>query len=162
MGGVIWITGVSGTGKTTLAAGVVTALRARHAAAIHLDGDALRAVLGREAPVDYTPEARALLALQYARLALLVSTQGAIAVASVVALRHDVHRLLRERASPYVEVWLRRREPAARHDGPAVGRELPAEYPLAPDVVLDNDGPVATLPRLVDVVLAAWDRNAHG
>ena len=46
-GRVIWITGLSGAGKTTLSDRLVTALRLRGHHVVTLDGDAVRAAFGQ-------------------------------------------------------------------------------------------------------------------
>ena len=42
---VVWITGYSGSGKTTVARKVEAALRAAGVSTVHLDGDDLRSIL---------------------------------------------------------------------------------------------------------------------
>ena len=54
---VIWIIGLSGVGKTTLAAKVLELLRENNNNVILLDGDVLREVFGGDA--DHTLEGRA-------------------------------------------------------------------------------------------------------
>lgn len=164
-GGLIWITGLPGVGKTALAGEVVRRLRARGVAVVALDGDALRAVLGAN---GHDAATRRALGLTYARLAAWLAGQGLVVVAAVVALFHAVHAANRAAGQPLLEVWLRAPEALRRAragdrdaDGPRVGIDLAAEWPLQPHLVLDNDDRSETLARLADAVVAAWESADH-
>ena len=67
---VIWITGLSGSGKTTIANEVVSRLRSSGQAVVMLDGDQMREVFGVGAATDknHGREGRLALAKQYANL----------------------------------------------------------------------------------------------
>ena len=74
MSHVIWITGLSAAGKTTLATAVTRRLREEGAPVIMLDGDELRDAL---AVTDtHTRSSRMVLAYKYSRLARMIARQG--------------------------------------------------------------------------------------
>src|SRR5437868_24932 len=76
-GPVVWITGLAGVGKSTLAALVVSRLRDEGRRPLLLDGDEMRsAIEGDDAPVQHRHEDRLLRAWRLARLARLASGQG--------------------------------------------------------------------------------------
>ena len=79
-GQVIWITGLSGAGKTTVAAALDECLRERGLIPILLDGDILRNLFKStdEIGKTYNREARIKLALKYAHLCKTLSSQGFI------------------------------------------------------------------------------------
>ena len=162
MSGVIWITGLSGVGKSALAAAVVARLRRDGTCAALLDGDDLRVALGAEVDA-YDRASRRRLAEQYARLAQLLAAQGITVVAAVIALFHEIHALNRASGRRYLEVWLRAAEEErvarARGElalGARVGRDIAPEFPREPHLVFDNDYREATLARLVERVRVAW------
>lgn len=166
MSGVIWITGLSGVGKSALAAALANRLRQDGAAVVVLDGDALRAALETDGHA-YDRASRRRLAEQYARLAHLVAAQEVVVVAAVIALFHGVQALNREllhaSGARYLEVWLRApeelRRARARGElaaGERVGREIAPEFPLAAHLLLDNDDREPTLRALVERVRSAW------
>jgi len=166
-GGVVWITGLPGVGKTTLAAAVCARLRARGAPTVLLDGDAVRAMLG-EAGRRFDADSRRGLALVYARIAAWLAGEGVVVVAAVVALFDAAREANRSTGRRYLEVWIRapeamRRARAADRSaaGPRVGVELAPEWPRDDHLVLDNDDNPATIEELAGRVLAAWEALGH-
>lgn len=119
-GRVIWITGLSGAGKSTLAHEIVARLRATGDAVVMLDGDELREVFGAVADNanHYGREGRLALAMQYAHLCRVISTQGFIVVIATISLFREVFVWNRANLPGYFEVYLkvpidelRRRDP---------------------------------------------------
>lgn len=161
-GGVIWITGLSGVGKSALAEKLVAVLRQRSIAAILLDGDALREALG-ETGLDQ--ESRKQLAFRYARLASLFAEQGLTVVVATISLLHSVHAFNREQTSRYLEVLvdadphLRTGRSRDGVGGPRVGNEIEAEFPLHPHLRLINDAAPHTLDRHAETIRQLFGRS---
>ena len=78
--GVIWITGFSAAGKTTLSRKVETLLRKKEISTVSLDGDDLRNILGDHWGYDKT--SRQDLAKIYMRLCSHLSSQGHVVIIS--------------------------------------------------------------------------------
>ena len=167
-GPVVWITGLSGAGKTTLAHGLREVLLDRGITPVLLDGDRLRAVV--PAVGGYTPADRRRYAMFYGRLARELSAQGHFVICATISLFHEVHRWNREHLPQYLEVLLRvpveelgRRDTkgvyaASRHD--VVGVHQAAEFPSAPDLTIDNFG--GTSPgRAVASVVGALEGKGY-
>jgi cytidine diphosphoramidate kinase len=158
-GGVIWITGLSGVGKTSLAIRVAERLRSCSLSTIVLDGDALREALGES---GLQGGIREQLALRYSRLAWLVAGQGSIAVVATISLLHSVHDYNRRQSGQYLEVLLeipsdlRLSRSGDRNGGPRVGIEIDAEMPLAPHLKLTNNANPNTLDELALRVVDAY------
>ena len=148
-GRVIWITGLSGAGKTTLAKALLPLLPQP---AILLDGDEMREALALVAE-GYDYESRKRLARTYSRLCLLIASQGVTVVCATISLFHDVHDWNRANLPGYFEVFLDIEESqllardyksvyqadtAVKENPLVVGRELLPEYPLSPDITIQN------------------------
>jgi cytidine diphosphoramidate kinase len=161
--GVIWITGLAGAGKSSIAGEVVTRLRACVPdPAILLDGDAVRAVFGDN---GYDRESRLAAAYRISRLAGLVAAQHVIAVVATMSLFHEIHAFNRTLGMHYLEVLvqcsevnLHQRTPLYAQDDGAqvVGRGIPAELPRAPHLVVHNDNARDQLPSLAQHIVSTW------
>ena len=155
-GCVLWITGMSGAGKTTVAAELLSRLHRRGGRPVLLDGDALRTALGvTTASFDYA--GRHALAFVYARLCGLLAGQGHVVICSTIALFHDLQDWNRAHLPNYVEIFLDvpPAELARRNSKglyletgrEVVGVDVPAEFPRQPDLRVSNDG--STTPACV-------------
>lgn len=161
--GVIWITGLAGAGKSSIAVEVVRLLRAQNAVpVVLLDGDAVRAALGDR---GYERDARLAAAYRISRLAQLIARQDAIVVVATLSLFHEIHALNRAEGVPYLEVLvecpeaqLRQRSPLYAQDDGAhvVGRGIAAEFPRSPHLVLRNDGGREQVPPLAEHIVRTW------
>jgi cytidine diphosphoramidate kinase len=161
-GRVIWITGLSGAGKTTVAGALASRLRATGTPVIHLDGDALRAVYAED--LGHTIEDRRRIAMRHARMCRLLSAQAVDVVCSTISMFEPCRQWNRAHISRYFEVYLRvppdelaRRDSkglyGSRQSAPAtamVGRDIGFDEPAAPDLVIDNYGSI----RSTDAVAA--------
>jgi adenylylsulfate kinase len=150
---VVWITGLSGAGKTSLAHEVVSRLRAEGKAVVMLDGDELREVFGAasENAAYHGREARMALAMQYAHLCRILVAQGLIVVIATISLFREVHKWNRSNLPGYFEVYLkvpveelRRRNSKGiyrRFDAGELthvaGLDLPIDEPDAADWLVD-------------------------
>jgi adenylylsulfate kinase-like enzyme len=160
--GAIWLTGLSSTGKSSVAGALRALLLARGVMPVVLDGDRLREALPW--PTGYEREQRIELARFYGRLARGFVEQGHLVICSTVSLFHEVQTWNREHIPGYFEVWLR--APAAelqRRDrtrrvytgtrGAVVGHEVVPEFPRTPDLVVENHGartPAATASTILE------------
>lgn len=152
-GRVIWITGLSGAGKTTLAKEVVRRLRSMGRHVVFLDGDELREVFGAAETNarNHGREGRLALAMRYAHLCRVIAAQGITVVIATISLFKKVHAWNRRNLPCYFEVYLdvpvaelRRRDPKGiyrRYDRGELthvaGLDLPIDEPEAADWVVE-------------------------
>ena len=145
---VIWITGLSASGKTTLAKIVTMKLRNNNYPVVMLDGDQLRDILG--ASKRHSQAARKTLAHQYSHLVQTISQQGIIVVIATVALFKEVHDWNRENIPGYFEVFLdvqivklKERDPKGLYKmfdqgkiNNLAGLDLHVDFPSNPDLCI--------------------------
>jgi adenylylsulfate kinase len=162
----VWLTGLPSAGKTTVGRALVQRLRnAGHAAEL-LDGDELRAALGRE--LGFSRDDREENVRRIGFVAELLSRNGVVAVCSVISpyrsARAHVRALHGER---FIEVWVATplevcserdvKGLYARHRAGEVrsltGVDDPYEEPLAAEVVLPTHQMTVE-----DAVEVLWDR----
>ncbi|MCR9072757.1 MAG: adenylyl-sulfate kinase [Alphaproteobacteria bacterium] len=154
-GSVIWITGLSGAGKTSVAHELALRIRARREACVVLDGDRLRAALGASGTTAdlHSREARVALSFQYARLCSLLAEQGLTVIIATISMFKEIYAWNRVSLPGYVEIFLRvpievlrRRDPKGiyeRYDRGEItqvaGLDLVVDQPLAPDLLFDYE-----------------------
>lgn len=103
-GRVIWITGLSGAGKTTVGRLVCQSLRKQGETAVMLDGDELRKIFPEGN--RYDRDSRLALALSYARLCRLLAAQGLTVICATISMRREVFAWNRKNLPGYVEIFL--------------------------------------------------------
>ncbi len=102
--GVIWITGYSGAGKTTVGRIVERELKRKRVPAILLDGDDLRNVFAEK--WGYARTDRIELARVYFRLCSYLSSQGFTVILAAVAMYDEVREWIRSNIPNVIEVYL--------------------------------------------------------
>jgi adenylylsulfate kinase-like enzyme len=101
---IYWITGLPGTGKSTLAKWLYDDLRNKGIPVVWLDGDVMREELFQEFGYDLTD--RYQLALKYHHLTKIISSQGISVIVSTVSLFEEIHMLNRDAFPHYSEIFL--------------------------------------------------------
>lgn len=150
-GTVVWITGLPGSGKTTLATEVERVLRDRATAVVRLDGDVFREVMDND--LGYSREDRLKNARRLSRMCRLLADQGVNVVCATVSLFREIHDWNRANMTRYVEVYLQvtRATLVARNQKGLIRRALAGEAcelvgvdqsfdePVEPHLVITND-----------------------
>ena len=154
-GWVFWVTGLSGSGKTTIGQLLFQRLRGQAVNSVFLDGDVLRRAFGGD--LGYTLEDRRRCAGRYSRISAMLAGQGLNVVMATISMFHECREWNRANLPRYFEIYLRvppdvlstRRslrwgaDPEPSQTEFVVGRDLPCEEPLNPDLICDNDGSAA-------------------
>ena len=146
--GVIWITGYSAAGKTTVGRKVELMLREKGVRTIILDGDDLRSIFSHR--WGYTRAERIELAKIYFRLSSHLAAQGFTIVISAVAMYEDIREWLKENVPGSMEVYLdvpeaerRRRDSLTKGlYGKNVMTEDLYDQPRSADITVKNYGAV--------------------
>lgn len=161
----VWLTGLSGAGKTTLARRLEGELRARGRAVEVLDGDEVRQTLSKG--LGFSREDRDAHIARVAYVCALLTRHGVAVVAAAISPYAEARRAARDQIGSFVEVYVRcpldelvRRDPkglyarALRGEIPHfTGVSDPYEAPAHPDVVADTSR--ESVEGSVDKILAA-------
>ena len=153
---VIWITGLSGAGKTSIGRAVLDLWRQDNPAVVLVDGDDVRQFLGRDRPDDYTLAGRRAVAEPIVALCKWLDRQGIDAVCCTISSFPDLLRANRDAFRGYFEVFVDvpMEIVATRSASDLYGRaqrgevenvigvDIPYTPPEAPDLIVDNH-PVA-------------------
>ncbi|GFN30754.1 adenylyl-sulfate kinase [Paenibacillus xylaniclasticus] len=151
-GTVYWITGLSGSGKTTIGSLLRDRLKERGRSVVLLDGDALREAFGND--LGYTEEERRRSAMRNARLCLLLSEQGIDVVCATISMFHACREWNRQHMEFYREIYLRvsldtlikRNQKGLYFEAlnggnqEVAGITMVIEEPREPHLVVDNEG----------------------
>jgi adenylyl-sulfate kinase len=151
----LWLTGLSGAGKTTLAALLATELRARSISVEVLDGDEVRTNLSKG--LGFSREDRDTNIRRIGYVCRLLSRNGVVAVSAAIspysATRDEVRRSVEQDGAQFIEVFVKcpiavlaerdvkglyKKALAGELKG-FTGVSDPYEEPLAPDVVVETD-----------------------
>lgn len=148
---VIWITGLSGAGKTTVCEAIYKELKPKMPTLVLLDGDIVRAIFG--GGLGFSEAERVIQIKRIQALANELEKQAFVVLVAALYSHPDLLSWNRANFSSYFEVYLntsldtvKRRDSKglyARADRgeekDVVGVDIPWHAPQKPDLVLDGD-----------------------
>ena len=146
--GVIWLTGLSGAGKTTFASALFQHLKEKHDNVVLLDGDVFRKLFGES---GYSKKERLQTAHKLHALTEFLEENGLIVIVAAIAAFNEIYKLNRETFQNYLEIYIHcdlkelfRRDKNKLYSGAlkgeipnVVGVDIPFEEPNA-HFVLEN------------------------
>lgn len=148
---VIWITGLSGVGKTTIGSELYRILKKEYPTLTFIDGDSWREIVGDN--LGHSPSARLDNAYRISRFCKYLQAQGLSVICATMSLYPEIWKWNRENLQNYREIYLRaeietliKRDPKgiyarARNgeESNIVGIDLPFEEPDSAHLVLENN-----------------------
>lgn len=144
--GLIWITGYSSSGKTTICRVLTSKLTEDGHKVVFLDGDDFRGIFGNS--WGYDKESRIALANIYFRLCSHLASQGCLVVISAIAMFDPITKWVKENIENSMQVYLEvtpelRLERDSTTKKIFINKDLNDDYydvPNEPDLVVDNSG----------------------
>lgn len=150
-GFVIWLTGLPGSGKTTIARGLEKELKVRDLKVEVFDGDEVRKNLSKG--LGFSKEDRDTHNKRVIYVCKLLTRNGTNAIVSLISPYRSTRAYAREQLPKFVEVYLKcsleeciRRDPKGLYKKALAGEinnmtgiQDPYEEPLNPEVVLDTE-----------------------
>jgi adenylylsulfate kinase-like enzyme len=143
---VFWITGLSGSGKSTIAKKILKEIIKLYGPTILFHGDDLRNIFKIK---SYDRSSRLKIGKQYTKFCQYITKQNINIIFTVVGLFHELHKYNRKQLKNYIEILidanfkkteLRKQKFFYKKKTNNVwGRDIEPEYPKNPHVILKND-----------------------
>lgn len=147
--GVVWITGLSGAGKTTFATALCKHLKLKYQNVILIDGDVFRGIID---DFGYERESRIKSAIQYNALIAFLEKNDLIIIAATISTFNEIYHLNRQNFRNYFEIYIHcdlqaliERDKNGLYSGAlngkipnVVGVDIPYEEPARAHFVLEN------------------------
>lgn len=160
-GKVIWLTGLSASGKSTIARAMQKLLKEGGTTPLLLDGDQFREAVG-DHNCGHDPESRILNAYRISRFANMAARQGLVVIVATMSLYHEIHRWNRSNFPDYFEVFikadlavLKERDPKGLYKHVETGNaenlpgmDLQPEFPLNPELIVENNEQLANVDEI--------------
>lgn len=168
---VIWIIGLAGAGKTTIAKALMAQLKKTMPGSVMVDGDMIREVMGGS--VGYTLEDRRQNGWRMCRMSKYLEDQDLIVVCATLSQFHEQQDWNRENFKNYFEVYLDvdmdvlinrdqkglYSQALAGKTSNVVGVDMPFPAPISPDLTLNNSISVPDFTSHVERILGGISRK---
>ena len=98
-----WITGLSGSGKTSIAEKIKNKIIKKYGPTLTLSGDDLRTIFNYK---KFSRKSRIQYALSYSKFCKYITNQNINVILSTVSLFHKVRNWNRKKINNYVEIYI--------------------------------------------------------
>ena len=140
-----WITGLSGSGKTTIAKKIESHISKKYGPTLTISGDNLRKIFNFK---KFSRKERLSYAMTYSRFCKYVTDNKINVIFSTVSLFHKVRKWNRSNISNYIEIYIKsdikkiikqkKKFFYKRNYINIVGKNLQAEFPQSPNITIIN------------------------
>ena len=141
-----WITGLSGSGKTSIAKKIKNKISHLYGPTIELSGDDFRKIFRLN---KYTKKARIEYLLKYLHFCKLITNQKINLIFNLIGMYNRARRWNRKNIDNYVEIYikadihkiikLKRKATYLKNKKNIVGLDIKPEFPKKPNIVIKND-----------------------
>ncbi len=165
---VIWLTGLSGAGKTTIAHALIQQFKNKSITPVLLDGDEIRHAIKQN---GFDEESRKKHNLNVGFIASLFEKQGNVVIVSLISPYDDIRNEIRLMCSNFIEVYVAtnlevcmQRDPKGLYKKAKAGEikdftgiSAPYYPPLKPEITIDTFN--VTVPQAVGRILQLYKRQ---
>ena len=141
-----WITGLSGSGKTSIAKKIKKKITYLYGPTLELSGDNLRKIFKLN---KFSKKARIKYVMNYVHLAKLITDQKINLIFSVIGMYENARKWNKKNIDNYVEIYiksdlskilkLKKKTLYLRNKKNIVGLDIKPEFPRKPDIVINNN-----------------------
>lgn len=168
---VIWFTGLSGSGKSTIAQKMIDNLKKRNVDCEHFDGDVLREIFGND--LGFSKEDRMKNIERVGYLAKLLRSHNVAVLATFITPYREMRQLLRDHLDDFIEVYVKAplevceqrdvkglyKKARAGEIKEFTGISDPYEEPQDPEITLHTDK--YTVNNCIDQVMDYLKKNGY-
>ena len=142
---VLWITGLSGSGKTSISKLILNKFAKKYGKTLIFQGDQLRKIFQFK---DYSMQGRKNNAIIYSELLKKISDQGINVIISVIAMFESVRKKNRKNIENYLEIFIESdlkliiKKTKKKHyklKKNVVGIDIKPDLPKKPEIEIVND-----------------------
>ena len=151
IGTLYWITGLSGSGKTSISKIIYNNYKKEKDNIVFLDGDNMRRILNLET-TGFDVMTRKKNAYIYVQLAQMLTNQGIDVIFATIAMFNEIRDWNRKNILNYREIYIKSNiENLVKRDTKGiygkiknvVGIDIELEEPQNPDIIILNDGSIS-------------------
>ena len=145
-GRVFWITGLSGSGKSSIGGLILKDINKKYGSTVLIHGDDIRDIYNIK---NYKKENRLELAKSNSNLCKLITNQGVNVIFTTVGLFHELHAFNRKNIKNYTEIFIKtsfkdlvkkKNRRFYRYKTNHVwGIDINPEFPKNPDIIIKNN-----------------------
>ena len=142
---VFWITGLAGSGKTTIAEKIKKNISNKYGPTVTMSGDDLRKIFNFK---KFTRKDRLVYALSYSKFCKRITDSKVNIILSTVSMFHKVRKWNRTNISNYVEIYIKsdintviKQKKKFFYKGNyknVIGKDIKPEFPKSPHITIKN------------------------
>ncbi len=141
-----WVTGLPGSGKTSLAESIYPYIKKKYGTTLLLSGDDLRKIFKFK---SFSIKKRLAYALYYSRFCKILTDRKINVILATVSLFNSVRKWNRKNIDNYLEIYVeadikklieqKRKFFYRKKSKNVIGKNLKAEFPKKPDIKIKNN-----------------------
>tara|TARA_B110001452_G_C15138110_1_gene396318 strand:+ start:420 stop:953 length:534 start_codon:yes stop_codon:yes gene_type:complete len=145
-GTLFWITGLSGSGKTSIAKEIFPSIKKRFGPTILISGDQIREIFKLK---KYNTSSRLEYGLSFSKLAKFITDQNINIILNVIGMYNAVRKKNKTTIRNYIEIYIEAdlkkvikigKKKIYKHNKKnIVGKDIKAELPKRPNIIIKND-----------------------
>lgn len=142
-----WITGLSGSGKSSIAREILPTIRKKFGPTLLMNGDNMRTIFNL---TKYDKHSRLEYALNFSKFSENITNQGLNIIFATIGMYHKARKRNKSRVDNYIEIFIdteikniikngKKKKIYNRKLNNIVGKQIKPELPKSPNIKVKND-----------------------